>query len=110
MNQKPMNYLLAGLGDIAGSALFRRSIRYWWLTIPIGYVAWGAIKERRTKKTLTPHGVLCDVAPAISLAATLLMLNFTLDERDRRQAAEKASPVPPGSTVRDASFTATPAR
>ncbi len=109
MNQKaPVQYVLGALGDIAGSALFRNAMKYWWVTLPIGYAAYASVRSRMKGKTLTPLGVVGDVAPAVSLVATLVMLNHTLEQRDQRTAAAVVSSIPPAG-IKDASFTASKA-
>lgn len=107
--KSPAQYVLGALGDVAGSALFRSALKYWWVTVPVGYITWASIKERKKRKELTPLYVVGDVAPVVTLVATLVLLNHTLDERERLAAsAAVASSIPP-STIKDASFTTTPA-
>ena len=87
-------HLLGGLGDIAQSGLFRAALRNWWITLPIGLVAWHSIQKRRKAGTLTTMHVIGDMVPAITVVGTLVLLNHTLEEREKSQPARKALPPP----------------
>lgn len=99
----PSQFVLGALTDVAGSALFRNAMKYWWLSVPVGYAVWASISEHRRKKDLSPLRVVADVAPSVSLIATLIMLNNVLEQRDNARAAATVGPV--AGSVKDASFT-----
>ncbi len=103
----PAQFVLGALGDVAGSALFRNALKYWWLSAPVGYAIWASISEHRKRKDLTPMRVVADVAPAVSLIATMVLLNNVLEQRDNARVASVVSPA--AGSVKDASFTTSPA-
>ncbi len=102
------SYVLGALGDLAGSALFRNTLRYWWVTAPLGYMVWASIQDHRKRKDLNALRVVNDVAPAVSLVAILVLLNETLDQRAARESAALAASMG-AQSIKDASFTQTAA-
>lgn len=113
LSQPVAQAALAGaLGGIAQSPLARAAVRYWWLTLPVGYVAWDAYqasKERGGKVRVST--VVAQMSPAIMLLASVVMLNHTLRCAEAEARANGALPaVPPvngidESKIRDATFT-----
>jgi hypothetical protein len=88
-------HLLGGLGDIAQSGLFRAAVRNWWLTLPVGLVAWHSIQKRRKAGTLTTMHVIGDMVPVITVVGTLVLLNHTLEEREKAKPSRPALSAPP---------------
>ena len=95
--------MIQGLGNLATTPLARAAVRYWWATVPIGYVAYTRFQERKKKGDVTLGGVLSDVAPILGLVSTLLLLNQMFETREAKAAA---NPLAPTGPVTDASFTA----
>jgi hypothetical protein len=101
--------ILGHLGNFANTAIFRNAAKYWWVTLPLGYAAWGKYQERKRKNEVTTANVIGDLAPLISVVATLVMLNNVLEQRESA-APPKPNPLNPApGPVTEASFsTATP--
>ncbi len=99
--------ILGHLGNFANTAIFRNAAKYWWVTLPLGYAAWGKYQERKRKNELTTANVIGDLAPLLSVVATLVMLNNVLEQREQTPA--KPNPLNPApGPVTEASFSTAP--
>jgi hypothetical protein len=109
MSKTPLHHLLGGLGEIAQSGLFRAAVKNWWASIPVGLVVWHSVQKRRKAGNLSALGVVGDITPIVMLVGTLVVLNHTLEEREKaKPAATKPSIIPTGAPVTDADFTPAP--
>lgn len=93
---------LQGLGAVAASPLGRAVVRYWWVTAPLGYLAYHYWNERKAKGNATIGGMVHDLAPAVGVVVGLITLNQIL------AASEAAKPVLNTAAATDASFTVQP--
>lgn len=111
MNQRPvLNQVLGGLGTLASSSLFRSAIQNLWITAPLGIAAYVVLQDRYKKGQLTIHNTITDLTPMVTLVATLVILNHTLETREQAAGTAPAplAPRPQIGPVRDASFTVAP--
>lgn len=110
MNPPPLalNHVLGGLAQISRTSLVRTAIKHWWITAPLGFAAYSVLHQRYKKGELNLPNALTDLAPMVTLVATLVILNNTLEQRE--QTAPVAAARPPLGPIRDASFTPTPAQ
>lgn len=90
------------LGSVLGSPLVRATIRYWWLAAPLGWIAYDAWKDHKRKGDLSVRTMLHELTPAVTLAATLVLLNDCLA---RAPGTAPAAAPPP---AKDAEFTVNP--
>ena len=93
------------LGEIVQSPLVRSTVRYWWVALPIGFVAyhcWQKHKDHGKPLARAINDTIVDVAPVVGTVAALLALNCMLGDRERRAAASAAP-------IKNAAFTVRPA-
>ncbi len=108
MSPRPaLNQVLGALGGLAGSSLFRNAVKHWYITGPLGVAAFTLLRERHKKGQLTLATAISDLTPMVTLTATLVILNHTLETRDRAAAGAPAPAAPkaPLGPIREASFT-----
>lgn len=110
VDQRARSAALGALSNIAQAPLVRAAVRYWWVTVPIGFAAWRAYQRRKAKDgDAHPVDVLLDVAPMVGLVAGLVALNENLRRSEERQPAAPVARAaqPPKPTAREADFTLT---
>ena len=81
--------LSGGLGALTQAPLTKAAIRYWWVALPLGWVAWHSYQKRKVKGKIDPTDLINDIAPAATLAMSLVLLDLGL----RAQAAGQPMPV-----------------
>lgn len=89
------------LGSVLGSPLVRYTVKYWWLAAPLGWIAYDAWKDHKRKGDLSVRAMIHELTPAVTLAATLVLLNDCLA---RTAPPPAAAPLP----AKDAEFTVNP--
>jgi hypothetical protein len=100
---------LAGLGALAQTPLARAAVKYWWVSLPIGYAAYRSWQQRKAKGGAHPLDVVMDIAPLVGLVGTLVLINEHIKRNEvAAPAAAKPSPIPPGAEITDADFTTRP--
>lgn len=105
---QPFRQMLGGLGTLAASSLFRSAVANWWITAPLGYVAYTLIRDRQQKKQLTMPNVINDLVPMVTLVASLVTLNYILKQQESAQPMPAFTPQkPPLGPIKDAAFTPT---
>ncbi len=112
MNPAPVgiNQILGGLAQMSRTSLVRTAIKHWWITAPLGFAAYSILHQRYKKGELNLPNALTDLAPMVTLVATLVILNSTLEQSEQAAGTAPAAPRPPLGPIRDASFTPTPAQ
>ena len=93
---------LGSISEIVQSPLARSLVRYWWVALPMGYVAyhsWQKHKNGGKAISAAINDTIVDVAPVVATVATLVMLNQMLRENERQRA-----PAP----VKTAAYTVRP--
>lgn len=94
------------LAGIVDTPIWRYTVRYWWVALPIGYAGWAKYQERKRKGEATIANVLTDIAPLVGVVAALVALNATLGQHEQKTPS---APINPASgPVTDASFTQNP--
>jgi hypothetical protein len=90
---------MQGLGEFAKSPLAKMALRYWWVSIPLAYMVYGRIQDRRAKeKKIKPYMILSDVAATLGPVMTLVAMSELANKLER---SGKLDPV---QTVREAEF------
>jgi hypothetical protein len=109
-----MQTALSGLGTALRAPVLRAAAKHWWLTLPIGLLAWSSWQERKKRGDASVQHLIADLTPAVTLAIGVVTLNLMLEERERvspATAAKPASsprPAPTPGAVKDADFTLKP--
>ncbi len=101
----PLAHVLQGASEVVNSGLFRSALRSWWLTLPLGYAAYAMIRQRQKKGELTIPNVFNDLAPMVTVVATIIVLNHTLEQRERMAPPAPQPQKPQLGPIRDAAFT-----
>jgi hypothetical protein len=70
--------ILAGLGSIGQMPLAKVAVRYWWLTVPLAYLAWHHYQARKESGKVKLGDLVADMAPGMSIALSLVMLDQCL--------------------------------
>lgn len=110
VDQRSRSAALGALSNVAQAPLVRAAVRYWWVTVPLGFAAWRAYQRRKAKDgDAHPVDVLLDVAPMVGLVVGVVSLNEAMRRAEERQpAAPVARQAPqPKPPARDADFTLT---
>lgn len=84
---------LGALGAVAQAPLTKAALRYWWVTLPLGYLAWHSYRKRKAAGTLDAANLINDLAPAATLAMSLVLLDVTLRSHQAATPAAPAAPV-----------------
>lgn len=92
------------LSGLASLPIARYALRYWWVTLPLGYAGWVKYQERKKKGEATLPNIIADFSPLVGVVATLVLLNHTLAQSEPPSAA---SPIGAGP-VTDAQFSTQP--
>jgi hypothetical protein len=95
---------LGSLSEIVQSPLARSVVRYWWVALPMGFVAyhsWQKHKNHGKPLSAAINDTIVDVAPVVATVATLVMLNQMLRENEQRRV--------PAATMKPADFAVRPA-
>lgn len=93
---------MQGLGELARSPIAKMALRYWWVSIPLGYMIYGRIMDRKaTEKQLKPYMILSDVAATLGPVMTLVAMSELASKLER---AGKLDPQP----IKDAEYTVEP--
>jgi hypothetical protein len=100
---------LGSLGEVMQTPLARAVVKYWWVSLPIGYAAYLSFQRRKAKEGKAhPIDILHDISPLICLVGTLVAVNATLQAQHAQQTADAAqaaaSVKPVAAQVRDADF------
>lgn len=96
-------FVMRGLGELARSPIAKMALRYWWVSIPLGYMIYGRIMDRKaTEKKLKPYMILSDVAATLGPVMTLVAMS------ELASKLERAGKLDPVQQVRDAEFTVDP--
>jgi hypothetical protein len=106
---------LGSMPAILQSPLARAVVKYWWVTVPIGYAAWVSYQRRKAKEgKVHPIDVLHDVAPIIGIVGTLVAVNATIAAHEAKatanaaQAAANSAPRAVQAQVRATEYAAPP--
>ena len=93
--------VLAGIQSIATTPLAQGLVRYWWLSLPLGYLGWHYAQKRRSEGKLNLPEIVNDLAPAVGIVVGLILLNETLS----RNAPSRPTSSPLQAQAKDATFT-----
>lgn len=100
INDRVTQEVLSGLaGKLGESPIARMGIRYWWLSLPIGFAMYSQFLHRKEKGEATTFHLLQDFGTLIGPIATLVALN----EFARKEEEKKF-----GGPIKEAQFTQVP--
>ncbi len=87
--------LLRGLGDVASAPITQAFIRYSWLTIPVGYLAWRCYQKHAKKGPVDIVDLINEMGPMLSITLSVIALDATLRGLAAPTTVTVASPAPP---------------
>ena len=92
------------LGSVTQAPLTKACVRYWWVSLPLAYLVWHSYRKRKAAGTLDPANLIGDIAPAATLAMSLVLIDLTLRSHADNQPAAPVSglagrPAPPRKPV-----------